>query len=376
MWVILIVAETISAQAGIGYMTMNAREFLQTDVVLVGILLYALLGKLADVFARGPGTLVAALAPRLPGRRPEPGTRLHHLAMNSLRHRNARHRRSPPSRRRSVPSSDRRRPHEERPSRRAGPARAAAPRSPRRPGQALRRARGARRHRPAHRAGRVRRHRRAQRLRQEHAAAAGRRAGRRRRAARSALRRRARRSACATTCASCSRTRACCPGSASSTTSRSACAAPLHASAPRSARAGGPGRPRRRLAGGAVGRPAPARRAGARAGHTPRLLLLDEPLGALDALTRIEMHRLIESLWRAHGFTALLVTHDVRRPWRWPTACMLIEDAPHRARRAGAACPAALARHRRFDAIEERILARVLGEPETQSFARRSRSNR
>jgi sulfonate transport system permease protein len=51
-WVMLIVAETISAQSGIGYMTMNAREFLQTDVVLVGILLYALLGKLADVAAR------------------------------------------------------------------------------------------------------------------------------------------------------------------------------------------------------------------------------------------------------------------------------------------------------------------------------------
>jgi sulfonate transport system permease protein len=53
MWVILIVAETISAQSGIGYMTMNAREFLQTDVVLVGILLYALLGKLADLLAIG-----------------------------------------------------------------------------------------------------------------------------------------------------------------------------------------------------------------------------------------------------------------------------------------------------------------------------------
>ena len=39
--------------------------------------------------------------------------------------------------------------------------------------------------------------------------------------------------------------------------------------------------------------------------HQPRLLLLDEPLGALDALTRIEMHRLIEGLWRSHGFTAL-----------------------------------------------------------------------
>ncbi|MBU9270253.1 aliphatic sulfonate ABC transporter permease SsuC [Burkholderia gladioli] len=52
MWVILIVAETISAQSGIGYMTMNAREFLQTDVVVVGILLYAILGKLADVLAK------------------------------------------------------------------------------------------------------------------------------------------------------------------------------------------------------------------------------------------------------------------------------------------------------------------------------------
>ncbi|MDR7295506.1 sulfonate transport system permease protein [Pelomonas aquatica] len=52
MWVLLIVAETLSAQAGIGYLTMNAREFLQTDIVLVGILLYALLGKLADVAAR------------------------------------------------------------------------------------------------------------------------------------------------------------------------------------------------------------------------------------------------------------------------------------------------------------------------------------
>jgi sulfonate transport system permease protein len=53
MWVMLIVAETISAQSGIGYMTMNAREFMQTDVVVVGILLYALLGKLADLLARG-----------------------------------------------------------------------------------------------------------------------------------------------------------------------------------------------------------------------------------------------------------------------------------------------------------------------------------
>jgi sulfonate transport system permease protein len=47
-WLTLIVAETVSASSGIGYMTMNAREFLQTDIVVLGILIYALLGKLAD----------------------------------------------------------------------------------------------------------------------------------------------------------------------------------------------------------------------------------------------------------------------------------------------------------------------------------------
>lgn len=45
--------------------------------------------------------------------------------------------------------------------------------------------------------------------------------------------------------------------------------------------------------------------------HQPRLLLLDEPLGALDALTRLEMQQLIERLWQSHGFTVVLVTHDV-----------------------------------------------------------------
>ncbi|GGJ09732.1 sulfonate ABC transporter [Alicyclobacillus cellulosilyticus] len=51
-WTTLIVAETISADAGIGYMVMNAREFVQMDVVVLGIVLYALLGKLSDVVAR------------------------------------------------------------------------------------------------------------------------------------------------------------------------------------------------------------------------------------------------------------------------------------------------------------------------------------
>jgi sulfonate transport system permease protein len=52
MWLTLIFAETIAAQSGIGYMAMQAREFMQTDVIVLSILLYALLGKGADVLVK------------------------------------------------------------------------------------------------------------------------------------------------------------------------------------------------------------------------------------------------------------------------------------------------------------------------------------
>ncbi|HYZ20688.1 MAG TPA: aliphatic sulfonate ABC transporter permease SsuC [Rhodopila sp.] len=52
MWLTLIVAETIAASSGIGFMAMNAREFMMVDVVVVSILIYAALGKLADSTAR------------------------------------------------------------------------------------------------------------------------------------------------------------------------------------------------------------------------------------------------------------------------------------------------------------------------------------
>jgi sulfonate transport system permease protein len=52
MWLTLIVAETIAASSGIGYMAMQAREFLLLDVVVLSILIYALLGKAADSAAR------------------------------------------------------------------------------------------------------------------------------------------------------------------------------------------------------------------------------------------------------------------------------------------------------------------------------------
>ncbi|MBZ6387046.1 ATP-binding cassette domain-containing protein, partial [Pantoea piersonii] len=60
--------------------------------------------------------------------------------------------------------------------------------------------------------------------------------------------------------------------------------------------------------------------------HRPGLLLLDEPLGALDALTRIEMQGLIESLWQQHHFTVLLVTHDVSEAVAMADRVLLIEE--------------------------------------------------
>ncbi|ELY4776848.1 aliphatic sulfonates ABC transporter ATP-binding protein [Cronobacter turicensis] len=60
--------------------------------------------------------------------------------------------------------------------------------------------------------------------------------------------------------------------------------------------------------------------------HRPGLLLLDEPLGALDALTRLEMQELIVSLWREHGFTVLLVTHDVSESVAMAERVLLIEE--------------------------------------------------
>lgn len=58
----------------------------------------------------------------------------------------------------------------------------------------------------------------------------------------------------------------------------------------------------------------------------PKLLMLDEPLGALDALTRIDMQQLIERIWRDKGFTVILVTHDVSEAVALADRVLLIED--------------------------------------------------
>lgn len=94
--------------------------------------------------------------------------------------------------------------------------------------------------------------------------------------------------------------------------------------------------------------------------HDPSLLLLDEPLGALDALTRIEMQEFIESVWWNQGFTAVLVTHDVAEAITLADRVVLIEGGRvaldefihlPRPRTRGSSG---------FAALEDRILARVL----------------
>ncbi|OZY46906.1 aliphatic sulfonates ABC transporter ATP-binding protein [Pseudomonas lundensis] len=97
--------------------------------------------------------------------------------------------------------------------------------------------------------------------------------------------------------------------------------------------------------------------------HQPRLLLLDEPLGALDALTRIEMQQLIERLWRQHGFTVLLVTHDVSEAVAIADRVILIEDGA-----VGLDLTLELPRPRvrgshRLAALETEVLNRVLALP-------------
>jgi sulfonate transport system ATP-binding protein len=58
----------------------------------------------------------------------------------------------------------------------------------------------------------------------------------------------------------------------------------------------------------------------------PRVLALDEPLGALDALTRISMQRLLERVWHDQAFTAILVTHDVSEAVALADRVLVIED--------------------------------------------------
>ncbi len=96
--------------------------------------------------------------------------------------------------------------------------------------------------------------------------------------------------------------------------------------------------------------------------HKPRLLLLDEPLGALDALTRLEMQQLLERIWQEHRFTVVLVTHDVPEAVQLADRVIVLEEG-----RIGLDLEVSLARPRQPASAENaaysgQVLAAVLGE--------------
>ena len=86
--------------------------------------------------------------------------------------------------------------------------------------------------------------------------------------------------------------------------------------------------------------------------NDPELLILDEPLGKLDSLTRITMQGELVSLWQRTGFTALLVTHDVEEALFMANRVIVLSDRP------------------------ARIKADIAGRPALSAPSRRSRSRR
>lgn len=92
----------------------------------------------------------------------------------------------------------------------------------------------------------------------------------------------------------------------------------------------------------------------------PDILLFDEPLGALDALTRIEMQNLIEELWQQQRFTSLLVTHDVTEAVRLADRVIVIDrGAIQLDERID--LPRPRERSDKFTYYEEKILNQILG---------------
>jgi sulfonate transport system ATP-binding protein len=103
---------------------------------------------------------------------------------------------------------------------------------------------------------------------------------------------------------------------------------------------------------------------------SPNFLALDEPLGALDALTRIEMQSLLESVWQEEGFTAVLVTHDVTEAVMLGDRVVLIEDGIVKLE---VDVPIARPRRRgspQVAALEERILSHLFADGARPANAR------
>ncbi|MBV8138006.1 MAG: ATP-binding cassette domain-containing protein [Deltaproteobacteria bacterium] len=108
----------------------------------------------------------------------------------------------------------------------------------------------------------------------------------------------------------------------------------------------------------------------------PRLMLLDEPLASLDALTRIEMQRLIESLWIENDFSAVLVTHDCAEAVALADRVLMLERGGI-AMELRVSLPRPRDRgDRQFGALEGQVLNRILGRDNAAAQLDNSETNR
>lgn len=92
----------------------------------------------------------------------------------------------------------------------------------------------------------------------------------------------------------------------------------------------------------------------------PDILLFDEPLGALDALTRMEMQKLIEGLWEQQQFTSLLVTHDVTEAVHLADRVIVIDKGVIQLDEE-IDLPRPRVRNEKFTYYEKKILNQILG---------------
>jgi ABC-type nitrate/sulfonate/bicarbonate transport system ATPase subunit len=93
--------------------------------------------------------------------------------------------------------------------------------------------------------------------------------------------------------------------------------------------------------------------------NRPEILLLDEPLGALDALTRMHMHKEIERIWKTEAITMIMVTHDVEEAIYLSDKIVIMSSRPGTIRKI---VPVQLARPRDrasydFQKLKDEVLA-------------------
>ncbi len=99
----------------------------------------------------------------------------------------------------------------------------------------------------------------------------------------------------------------------------------------------------------------------------PRILLLDEPFGALDPGIRADMHGLITRLWREHGLTVIMVTHDIKEAFALGTRVLTLDKRrhdPHAPHRYGAGVVYDLALTRKLQQVDQVQAGRTIPDIE------------